>query len=102
MSFRDRAAMGVLSAYKYAFSPFLHAASGVTGACRFRPTCSEYAAIAVTEYGIAHGGWLALRRLLRCHPFCHGGYDPVPANPSRHAASSSPGTNHSHGHTQLP
>ena len=46
--------------------------------CRFIPTCSEYALEAVEKYGAWKGGWLALRRLLRCHPFCKGGYDPVP------------------------
>jgi uncharacterized protein len=102
VSFRGRTASVLLGAYKYALSPVLHAASGMTGACRFRPTCSEYAAIAVSEYGMARGGWLALRRLLRCHPFCRGGFDPVPANPARHVTSSKPGAHHSHAHTQLP
>lgn len=46
--------------------------------CRFVPTCSEYALEAVEKYGAWKGSWLALRRLLRCHPFCKGGYDPVP------------------------
>ncbi|MDR0671262.1 MAG: membrane protein insertion efficiency factor YidD [Oscillospiraceae bacterium] len=46
--------------------------------CRFVPTCSEYALEAVTRYGAARGAWLALRRLLKCHPFHAGGYDPVP------------------------
>ena len=46
--------------------------------CRFIPTCSEYALEAVEKYGPWKGSWLALRRLLRCHPFCKGGYDPVP------------------------
>ena len=46
--------------------------------CRFYPSCSEYASQAVERYGLAQGGWLALRRLLRCHPFHPGGYDPVP------------------------
>ena len=46
--------------------------------CRFVPTCSEYAVQAITKYGALKGSWLALRRLLRCHPFHKGGYDPVP------------------------
>lgn len=47
--------------------------------CRFRPTCSAYALEAIQKYGALKGGWLALRRLLRCHPFYKGDYfDPVP------------------------
>ena len=47
--------------------------------CRFRPTCSAYAYEAVSKYGVLKGGWLALRRILRCHPFYKGNYfDPVP------------------------
>ena len=46
--------------------------------CRFTPTCSQYAMEAVEKYGAVRGGYLALRRILRCHPFHAGGYDPVP------------------------
>lgn len=46
--------------------------------CRFVPTCSQYALEAVEKYGAAKGLWLALHRILRCHPFHRGGYDPVP------------------------
>ncbi len=46
--------------------------------CRFNPTCSEYAFEAVEKYGVLKGGWLALKRVLRCNPFFPGGNDPVP------------------------
>jgi uncharacterized protein len=48
------------------------------GHCRFQPTCSHYAIDALREHGALRGGWLAMRRLLRCHPFGGCGYDPVP------------------------
>lgn len=47
-------------------------------ACRFTPTCSQYAQEAIKKYGPFRGGWLALKRILRCHPFGGSGYDPVP------------------------
>jgi putative membrane protein insertion efficiency factor len=47
-------------------------------ACRFTPTCSQYAQEAIRKYGPFRGGWLALKRILRCHPFGGSGYDPVP------------------------
>ena len=46
--------------------------------CRYIPTCSEYAMIAIEKYGAIKGSWMAMKRILRCHPFHKGGYDPVP------------------------
>lgn len=61
----------LLRAYKWTISPLLPAA------CRYVPTCSEYAMEAVERYGALRGGWMALGRVLRCHPFAGAGYDPV-------------------------
>lgn len=58
--------------YRHAISPLF------PPCCRFVPTCSAYALEAVRRYGPFKGGWLAIRRILRCHPFNPGGYDPVP------------------------
>ena len=56
-----------------------HISSCTPPSCRFRPTCSQYALEAITKYGAAKGGWLALRRLMRCNPFYKGDFfDPVP------------------------
>jgi hypothetical protein len=46
--------------------------------CRFYPTCSAYGQEAIEKYGAARGGWLLVKRLARCQPFCKGGFDPVP------------------------
>ncbi len=67
-------AAGLLNFYKSLISPLLPAA------CRYVPTCSEYAAEAVACHGFFHGTALALWRLLRCNPLARGGYDPVPRN----------------------
>jgi putative membrane protein insertion efficiency factor len=68
--------------YRYTVSPILHSTqrtlTGSTGACRFQPTCSEYAALAFHLHGPTRGAALALRRIFRCHPFSQGGFDPVP------------------------
>ncbi|MDR5693773.1 MAG: membrane protein insertion efficiency factor YidD [Armatimonadota bacterium] len=58
--------------YQRFLSPYL------PPSCRFYPSCSQYALEAVSKYGAIRGLWLALRRLLRCHPFHPGGFDPVP------------------------
>jgi putative membrane protein insertion efficiency factor len=63
--------LGLLRGYKFAISPM------VPPACRFVPTCSEYAMEAVERYGAVRGGLMALGRVLRCHPLARGGYDPV-------------------------
>lgn len=67
----------VIVAYQYVVSPWL------PRACRFAPTCSEYARLALLEHGVVRGVPLALRRLARCHPFHPGGYDPPPARGQR-------------------
>jgi len=65
-----------LRVYKGVVSPVMHSV-GVTQ-CKYLPTCSEYGYVAVVRYGWLKGGWMALRRVGRCHPFAKGGLDPVP------------------------
>jgi len=65
-------AIGLIKLYQKLVSPLLGAN------CRFYPTCSQYALEAINKYGFVKGSWLAVRRILRCHPFHPGGYDPVP------------------------
>lgn len=66
-----RVLLGLIGIYRKWISPLFPAR------CRFVPTCSAYAAEAIERYGALRGGWLALRRILRCHPWHPGGYDPV-------------------------
>jgi putative membrane protein insertion efficiency factor len=64
--------LGAIRVYQSTLGPAL------PPACRYEPSCSHYAYTAVEKYGVLRGGWLALRRLLRCQPFGGHGYDPVP------------------------
>ena len=67
-----RVLLGLIRVYQRYISP------GFPRRCRFSPTCSQYAFEAIEKYGLLKGGALALWRILRCNPFCRGGYDPVP------------------------
>ena len=64
--------IGIVRLYRVAISPLL----GMN--CRYQPTCSSYAIEALQRYGVLRGGWLAIRRIARCHPWGGSGYDPVP------------------------
>jgi uncharacterized protein len=64
--------LAAIRAYRYVLSPWLGQQ------CRFHPTCSAYALEAIERHGAARGGWLAVARICRCHPWHSGGHDPVP------------------------
>ena len=64
--------LGLIRFYQFAISPLL------PPRCRFRPTCSQYAVMALQKYGVFKGGWLALKRISRCHPWGGCGDDPLP------------------------
>ncbi|ABL84193.1 MULTISPECIES: membrane protein insertion efficiency factor YidD [unclassified Nocardioides] len=78
--------IGFLRAYRLLISPLYGQV------CRYHPSCSAYALEAVRSHGSLKGSWLAGRRLVRCHPWAAGGYDPVPPASSRRRAGSSPST----------
>jgi putative membrane protein insertion efficiency factor len=67
-----QASLAIIRLYQHRISP------GLPGACRFQPSCSHYGYEAIERHGVLKGYGLTLWRLLRCHPFNHGGYDPVP------------------------
>ncbi|MCL2593818.1 MAG: membrane protein insertion efficiency factor YidD [Defluviitaleaceae bacterium] len=69
-----KAILKIITFYKKFISPML------PDACRFSPTCSEYAFEAVSKHGVFKGAFLSVYRILRCNPFCKGGFDPVPDN----------------------
>ena len=80
MSPAGAALRGLIHGYRLLISPLL------PGSCRYVPSCSAYALEAVGRFGALRGGWLAARRLARCHPWGKSGYDPVPEADSGHAA----------------
>ena len=69
--------IGLVKGYRLLLSPWLGSS------CRFEPTCSAYSLVALQNHGAAAGTYLTLARLGRCHPWCEGGHDPVPAQPPR-------------------
>ena len=72
----------IIELYQKYISPLL------PRSCRFYPTCSAYGKEAIEKHGALRGSWLALRRILRCHPFNNGGYDPVPPRKEQGADNS--------------
>lgn len=81
---------GAIRAYQLLVSPVL------PGSCRFTPSCSEYAHDAIGRLGVLAGGWLAVKRLVRCHPWGSSGFDPVPtvANGTEAKTAKRPGASH--------
>ena len=77
----------LIRAYQYLISPVLGPR------CRYHPSCSDYTLTSVERFGLLRGGWLAAKRLARCHPWRPGGYDPVPDRPGQCRVT------HTHVHT---
>jgi hypothetical protein len=78
MSLAQRILLFGIQAYRWGLSPFKQAVFGPTAGCRFSPTCSAYGYEAIRRYGTLQGSWLLCRRICRCHPWGHAGWDPVP------------------------
>jgi len=72
-SLAARLGLWLIRAYKIFVSPYF------AGSCRFLPSCADYASEAIARHGLIEGGWLATARLVRCHPLCAAGHDPVPS-----------------------
>ncbi len=77
MNIAQRLLIGLVKGYRLLLSPWLGSS------CRFTPTCSAYSLEALEQHGAAAGTYLTLARIARCHPWCAGGHDPVPADPPR-------------------
>ena len=80
----------LIRGYQVAISPVL------PKSCRFYPTCSSYSLEAVERFGVIRGGWLAIKRIIRCHPWTDSDYDPVPETWSGDKKVPGKGCNHSH------
>lgn len=80
-SVMTRAITALIRFYQVAVSPLF------PKSCRFSPTCSEYTVQAVQRFGVIRGLWLGMRRIVKCHPFHPGGYDPVPDADAHHHCS---------------
>jgi putative membrane protein insertion efficiency factor len=83
-----RVLLAALTFYRRWLSPAVHSLNA--GGCRFQPTCSDYAAVAIATHGPLRGSALALWRLLRCHPFSRGGLDQVPPARDSHQVAHEP------------
>ena len=86
---RALALIGVIRVYQLVISPL------TPPSCRYYPSCSTYAVVALRRHGLLRGGWLAVRRLARCHPWTPGGVDDVP--PARPRTAAHPVAPHAHG-----
>lgn len=75
----------LIRGYQHVLSPVIHFLGGPGSGCRFTPTCSEFFLQAVCTHGVCRGGWMGVRRILRCHPWGGHGHDPVPPKPERTA-----------------